>query len=127
MEYIKKESKTIKAIQFNGENRDECVNFMDDSPIPISYSYGRAGFKCLTCNPPLCVWYNDYIVKENDELYIYKEEDFENMYKPIISINKKNSSTSIPENLSIREVKSILLGSTITIIDNKGYVVPIVK
>ena len=79
--YVKK-VREIQAIQYNGNNAMEVVEFVGDV-IGIDW-YGNATLEIIIDNETIECFKGDYVVKDHkDKIEVYEANEFENDYSEV--------------------------------------------
>ena len=79
--YVKRVSE-IKAIQYNGNNAIEVVEFVGDV-IGIDW-YEKASLEITTDNEVIECFEGDYVVKDHkDKIKVYEANEFEKNYSEV--------------------------------------------
>lgn len=79
--YVKK-VREIQAIQYNGNNAMEVVEFVGDV-IGIDW-YGNASLEIMIDNEIIECCKGDYVVKDHkDKIKVYEANEFENDYSEV--------------------------------------------
>lgn len=79
--YVKKANE-IQAVQYNGTNAMEIVDFVDDV-IGIDW-YENASLEITTNNETIECFKGDYVVKDHkDKIKVYEANEFEKNYSEV--------------------------------------------
>jgi hypothetical protein len=79
--YVKKANE-IQAVQYNGTNAMEIVDFVDDV-IGIDW-YENASLEITTDNETIECFKGDYVVKDHkDKIKVYEANEFEKNYSEV--------------------------------------------